>query len=92
MLSPKGEAKRVVPRGQATLQVMDDLPRRLLRLFIEMGSDTLDLHTLFEAGGNDPATRKQVLDELVRLVDRGELETRGSDFYALTEKGRKAIT
>ena len=30
---------------------MDDTMRRVLKLFAQMNSDTLDLHTLFEAGG-----------------------------------------
>ena len=63
-----------------------------LKLFIEMGSDSLDLHTLFEAGGNDPESRKRVLDVITRLVDTGHLEPQGSDFYLLTDKGRQAIS
>ncbi len=70
---------------------MDELTRRVLGLFIEMDSESLDLHTLFEAGGNDPATRNRVLDVVARLVDTGYLESRGSDFYLLTDKGRSAI-
>jgi hypothetical protein len=70
--------------------MMDELARRVLKMFIEMGSDSLDLHTLFEAGGNDPASRQRVLDAVVRLVDTGHLESRGSDFYVLTAKGRTA--
>jgi hypothetical protein len=70
---------------------MDELTRRLLKLFIEMGSESLDLHTLFEAGGNDPESRKRVLDVVTGLVDTGLLESRGSDFYSLTDKGRKAV-
>jgi hypothetical protein len=70
---------------------MDELTHRLLKLFIEMGSESLDLHTLFEAGGNDPESRKRVLDVLTGLVDTGFLESRGSDFYLLTDTGRKAI-
>jgi hemerythrin-like domain-containing protein len=72
------------------LQGMDELSRRVLKMFIEMGSESLDLHTLFEAGGNDPASRQRVLDAVVRLVDTGHLESRGSDFYLLTAKGRTA--
>lgn len=68
---------------------MDDLARRVLKLFIDMGSESLDLHTLFEAGGNDPASRQRVLDVVTRLVDSGFLESRSSDFYVLTSKGRK---
>jgi hypothetical protein len=71
---------------------MDELTRRLLKLFTEMGSESLDLHTLFEAGGNDPESRKRVLDIVTTLVDTGFLESRGSDFYSLTERGRKAIS
>ena len=70
---------------------MDELTRRLLKLFIEMGSESLDLHALFEAGGNDPESRKRVLDVVTGLVDSGLLESRGSDFYLLTDKGRKAV-
>ncbi|MEK6287482.1 MAG: hypothetical protein AABO57_17200 [Acidobacteriota bacterium] len=55
-----------------------------------MNSDTLDLHTLFEAGGNDPEARGQVLDLVAKLVRQGLLEERGSDFYALTAEGRVA--
>lgn len=55
-----------------------------------MNSDTLDLHTLFEAGGNDPEARGQVLDLVAKLVREGLLEERGSDFYALTAEGRVA--
>jgi len=70
---------------------MDELTRQVLKVFIEMGSESLDLHTLFEAGGNDPASRKQVLDVVMRLVETGYLESRGSDFYLLTDKGRRAV-
>ena len=70
---------------------MDELTRRVLGMFIEMGSESLDLHTLFEAGGNDPEARKRVLDTVMRLVDSGYLESRGSDFYLLTDRGRRAL-
>ena len=70
---------------------MDELARRVLSAFIEMGSESLDLHTLFEAGGNDSSSRQRVLDVVSRLVDSGDLESQGSDFYSLTEKGRMAL-
>ena len=70
---------------------MDETTTRVLNLFAQMKSDTLDLHTLFEAGGNDPDARGQVLDVVARLVREGLLEERGSDFYKLTIKGRSAI-
>jgi len=69
---------------------MDELTRRVLHFFSQMNSETLDLHTLFEAGGNDPQAREQVFDIVSRLVSEGLLEERGSDFYALTERGRAA--
>src|SRR5436190_22557223 len=74
----------------STLKAMDELTRRVLNAFIEMGSDSLDLHTLFEAGGNNPQAREEVLDVINRLVDTGHLESRSGDYYWLTEKGRKA--
>jgi hypothetical protein len=70
---------------------MDDLTRRVLELFGELNRDTLDLHTLFEAGGNDPQTREQVFDVVHRLVADGLLDERGSDFYSLTPKGQAAV-
>jgi hypothetical protein len=70
---------------------MDKLTLRVLSLFSEMGRESLDLHTLFEAGGNDPKSRQQVLDVVTRLVDTGHLESKGSDFYSLTTKGQVAV-
>ena len=70
---------------------MDEKMQRVLNLFAQMKSESLDLHTLFEAGGNDPAAREEVIDTVARLVRQGYLEERGSDFYALTDKGRGAI-
>jgi hemerythrin-like domain-containing protein len=69
---------------------MDELARRVLHVFVEMGRESLDLHILFEAGGNDPASRNRVLDAVNRLVGTGDLESRGSDFYSLTAKRRAA--
>jgi len=70
---------------------MDELATRVLNLFSQMNSDTLDLHALFEAGGNDPDAREQVLDAVAQLVREGLLEERGSDFYSLTFQGRAAL-
>jgi len=71
--------------------MMDETTSRVLSLFAQMNSDTLDLHTLFEVGGNDPDARGQVLEVVERLVREGLLEEKGSDFYKLTIKGRSAI-
>jgi DNA-binding PadR family transcriptional regulator len=70
---------------------MDESSLGVLRVFSEMGSEMLDLHTLFEAGGNDPPSRERVLDTITRLVDTGHLEPRGSDYYSLTDKGRSTL-
>jgi len=69
---------------------MDNLRKRILKLFDQMKSDKLDLHTLFEAGGNDPQAREKVIDVVAQLVREGVLEERGSDFYALTTQTRTA--
>lgn len=68
----------------------EELTLRVLRMFDAMGKDVLDLHELFEAGGNDPDARLAVFDLVERLVRRGALEERGNDFYALTDAGRRA--
>ena len=69
---------------------MDDLAKRVLRSFGHWEKDSLDLHTLFEIGGNDPDARTAVFDTVERLVKEGLLEEQGNDFYALTERGRAA--
>lgn len=69
---------------------MDDLKQKVLAQFKRFNKESLDLHELFEAGGNDPEGRKEVLYTVEQLVDEGLLDERGNDFYALTEKGREA--
>ena len=69
---------------------MDELAQRVLAMFAELNSESLDLHTLFEAGGNDRAERERVFDIVSRLVRDDLLEERGSDYYAITTKGRVA--
>ena len=67
---------------------MDPFAHRVLAVFKDMGSDRLDLHALFEAGGNEPHERIQVLDTIQVLIRSGILESTGSDFYSITEKGK----
>ena len=69
---------------------MDDLAKRVLRSFAHWNKESLDLHTLFEIGGNDPEARTAVFDTVERLVKDGLLEELGNDFYALTEQGQAA--
>lgn len=66
---------------------MDELSKRVLRSFAHWEKDALDLHTLFELGGNDPDSRTAVFDTVERLVREGLLEELGNDFYGLTERG-----
>ena len=68
---------------------MDELTKQVLGSFALWGKDSLDLHTLFEAGGNDPEARTRVFDIVERLVKEGLLEELGNDFYSLTEHGRE---
>ena len=70
---------------------MDELTRKVLDSFAVWRKDALDLHELFEAGGNDPEARTAVFDIVERLVKDGLLEERGNDFYALTEQGKLAV-
>jgi hypothetical protein len=69
---------------------MDELALNVLSMFERFGKETLDLHELFEAGGNDPEERTAVFDTVERLIKEGLLEERGNDFYALTESGKLA--
>ncbi len=68
---------------------MDELTLRVLSMFDVLGKDELDLHELFEAGGNDPEARRAVFYAVESLAERGLLEERGNDFYALTAAGRE---
>jgi len=68
---------------------VNDIDKRVLRSFEHWGKETLDLHTLFEAGENDPEARTAVFDAVERLVKEELLQEEGNDFYSLTEKGRK---
>ena len=67
---------------------MDELTKEVLRSFAVWGKDSLDLHELFEAGGNEPEARTAVFDIVERLVREGILNEEGNDFYSLTEKGK----
>lgn len=69
---------------------MDEMTETVIAMFARFGKETLDLHELFEAGGNDPEARTAVFDTVERLAKEGLLEERGNDFYALTESGRAA--
>ena len=67
---------------------MDEVSIMVIGMFSRFGKETLDLHELFEAGGNDPEARTAVFDTVERLIKEGLMEERGNDFYALTETGQ----
>ena len=71
---------------------MNEIERRVLGSFAHWRKERLDLHTLFEAGENDPAARTAVFDAVERMVNEGLLQEEGNDFYSLTEKGREAVS
>jgi DNA-binding transcriptional regulator PaaX len=69
---------------------VNEIEKRVLGSFAHWQKEKLDLHTLFEAGENDPDARTAVFDAVERLVSEGLLQEEGNDFYSLTEKGRAA--
>jgi hypothetical protein len=69
---------------------VDELTKKVLGSFEQWKKEMLDLHELFEAGGNDPDARTAVFDTVERLVREGLLLEQGNDFYSLTDKGRGA--
>lgn len=70
---------------------MNQTEKQVLGSFEHWNKDKLDLHTLFEAGGNDPDARTAVFYAVEQLVKEGLLQEEGNDFYSLTEKGREAV-
>ncbi len=60
-------------------------------MFDELGKETLDLHELFEVGGNGPEERTAVFHAIEDMVAAGLLEERGNDFYAVTPEGRRRL-
>jgi hypothetical protein len=70
---------------------VNEIDKRVLRSFELWKREKLDLHTLFEAGENDPDARTAVFDSVELLVKEGLLQEEGNDFYSLTEQGKKAV-
>jgi len=70
---------------------LDESKLRVLAMFDELGKQELDLHELFEAGGNDADARLTVFHDVEWLVAHGLLEERGNDFYARSDLGRRAL-
>ena len=70
---------------------VNEIHKRVLKSFELWNREKLDLHTLFEAGENDPDARTAVFDAVERLVQQGLLKEEGNDFYSLTEAGTRAV-
>lgn len=70
---------------------MNEIEKRVLASFDYWGQETLDLHQLFEAGGNDPDQRTAVFYAVEKLVEEGLLNEEGNDFYSLTEEGHEVV-
>jgi hypothetical protein len=49
-------------------------------MFRSFNKETLDLHGLFEAGGNDPVARTAVLHTVERLVQDGHWRSAATIF------------
>lgn len=71
---------------------MNDVELKVLRFFEVMRKNVLDLHELFEAGGNDPDARREVFYAVESLVADGFLEERGGDFYSLSGEARRLLS
>jgi DNA-binding PadR family transcriptional regulator len=65
------------------------LELQILRLYGGSDREGWDLHAFFELAG-DARDRGRVLEIVDDLVAGGYLESRGSDFYTITERGREA--
>jgi hypothetical protein len=76
-------------RHASKLLGMDEPTRRVLQLFIEMGADSLDLHTLFEAGGMTPHPGSE-FSTSCRAWSIRAIWNHG-DFYLISDKGRRAV-
>ena len=70
---------------------MTNSASEVLKIFGEMGKNELDLHVLFESAGNDPESRTLVLDAVEDLRKEGLIESRGGDFYSLTDRGKQEV-
>ena len=70
---------------------MNEIEKRVHLSFGHWNKEKLDLHTLFEAGENDPEARTAVFDAVERLVKEGLLQEEGNDFYSLTDVGKQKV-
>jgi hypothetical protein len=60
----------------------EEMERRILAVFDELGVETVDLHLFFEMlPANTPPAQAEVLAAIEHLVRRGSLVEKGNDFY-----------
>ena len=67
----------------------EQLGLKILRLYRGPGDEAWDLHAFFDLAG-DATDRQAVLETVDALVLAGHLDSRGSDFYTLSQKGHEA--
>ena len=70
--------------------MIHDLAARVLKIYDELGRESLDLHAMFEiTESHSPEKQEEVLSAVAELVGVGYLRAgEGGDFYSRTEDGR----
>src|SRR6202142_33000 len=70
--------------------MIKDLAARVLRVYVELERESLDLHAMFEfTEAHSPEKQEEVLSAVAELVGVGFLRAgEGGDFYSRTEDGR----
>jgi glutaredoxin len=70
--------------------MIHDLAARVLKIYDELGRESLDLHAMFEiTESHSPEKQEEILDAVAELVGVGYLRAgEGGDFYSRTENGR----
>lgn len=70
--------------------MINDLAARVLKIYDELGRESLDLHAMFEiTESHSPEQQEEILSAVAELVGVGFLSPgEGGDFYSRTEDGR----
>jgi glutaredoxin len=70
--------------------MIKDLAARVLKIYDELGRESLDLHAMFEiTESHSPEKQEEILNAVAELVGVGFLRAgEGGDFYSRTEDGR----
>jgi len=73
--------------------MINDLAARVLKIYDELGRESLDLHAMFEiTESHTPEQQEEILNAVAELVGVGYLRPgEGGDFYTRTEDGRLSV-